>query len=229
MFRERDRARGRRGRAGLRARARRASPARRDPGRHRRVRRPGRTIGRRSPTPPRPLQRGHHPVLRRHHRHVAGGRRPGPAPGHRAGRRRRPGDRGAGRLDGPDPGRAADRERASTPRGWHGRSASRRSSPLRPELQNATGRYADIVAEHFPANLYDDVDVHLDQAITAGSVDIAAVQASASTARTARGSRPASGDRRRAARPAPTCNAAASPASAGSPPWAGSLWCWRSS
>jgi signal transduction histidine kinase len=46
------------------------------------------------------------------------------------------------------------------------------------KLQNATGSYADIVAAHFPANLYEDVGVHLDQAITAGSIDIAAVQAS---------------------------------------------------
>ena len=43
---------------------------------------------------------------------------------------------------------------------------------------NATGAYADIVAEHFPANLFEDVGAHLDQAITSGSVDPAAVQAS---------------------------------------------------
>ena len=46
------------------------------------------------------------------------------------------------------------------------------------KLRNATGAYADIVAEHFPANLFEDVGAHLDQAITAGSVDPAAVQAS---------------------------------------------------
>ncbi|HEU0042692.1 MAG TPA: nitrate- and nitrite sensing domain-containing protein, partial [Jiangellaceae bacterium] len=40
------------------------------------------------------------------------------------------------------------------------------------KLRNATGAYARVVSDTFPSQLYDDVNAHLDQAITTGTVDI---------------------------------------------------------